>query len=218
MLPAVIDDVLVDLVGDGQYVELLAQSSNALQFIAGEHAPCRIVGRVDDDGFGSRAKRLPQPFYVHPEVRRFQGHEGRFRASQHHGRQVHLVIRFQDDDLFARVDRRHDAGQHRFGYADSDSDVGIRINDHAIETFHLVGDSLSQSSIAPGDGVLVDVGLDGADSCLLHSGRGGEVGEALRQVESIVFKSQSRHVTDDRLGQSRYTVCGFHGCLLGNEK
>ncbi len=54
VLGAVVKNVLVNLVGDGQRVELLAQLRNQLQALAVEHAAGGIIRRVDDDRLGAR--------------------------------------------------------------------------------------------------------------------------------------------------------------------
>ena len=46
VLSAVVDDVLVNLVSDGQHVEFDAQIANEFQFFACEHLPRRIVWGV----------------------------------------------------------------------------------------------------------------------------------------------------------------------------
>ena len=50
VLVAVVDDVLVDLVGDRQHVPLLAEPGDELQLVPGEDLPGRVVRRIDDDG------------------------------------------------------------------------------------------------------------------------------------------------------------------------
>ena len=52
MLGSVIQDVLVDLVGDGEDVEFNAQVSDQFQFGAGEDLSRGIVRGVENDGFG----------------------------------------------------------------------------------------------------------------------------------------------------------------------
>ena len=53
----------------------------------------------------------------------------------------------------------------------------------------------------PGDGVLVDVVLDGRDGRGLELRRAGEIGEALGEVDGRVAQGQTRHVADDGLGE-----------------
>ena len=54
---AVVGDVLVDFVGDGERIELLTESGDESQFFARKNFAGRIVWRVQDDGFGPLGKR-----------------------------------------------------------------------------------------------------------------------------------------------------------------
>ena len=55
---------------------------------------------------------------------------------------------------------------------------------------------------APGDRVLVDVGIDRALGGFLHLGRRGEIGESLREVDRAVDRREPRHLADHRLRES----------------
>jgi len=56
VLGAIIDDVLVDFVGDAVGVPAHAEIADEFEFGAREHFAGGIVGRVKDDGLGVRAK------------------------------------------------------------------------------------------------------------------------------------------------------------------
>ena len=60
----------------------------------------------------------------------------------------------------------------------------------------------AQLGRAPGDGVLVDVGVDGARRRGLDRLGRGEVGEPLRQVDRAVPMRQPGHLADDRFGEA----------------
>src|SRR6185437_16300936 len=55
--------------------------------------------------------------------------------------------------------------------------------------------------VAPGDGVLVDIVADGLDGGFLDEVRGGEVGEALGEIDGVVLHRQPGHLADDALGE-----------------
>ena len=57
VLVAVVDDVLVDLVGDRDRVPLAAQRGDRLELVAREHLAGRVVRRVDDDRLGLVVER-----------------------------------------------------------------------------------------------------------------------------------------------------------------
>ena len=62
MLGIVVEDVLVDLVGDRERAPLLAQTGDELQLFAREDLAGRVVRRVDDDrGSCSRTRPPVRP-------------------------------------------------------------------------------------------------------------------------------------------------------------
>ena len=64
VLGAVVDDVLVDLVGDGEDIEFDAQVADQFQFFAGEDLAGGIVRSIEDDGFGVFVEGAAQFFFV----------------------------------------------------------------------------------------------------------------------------------------------------------
>src|SRR5947207_1474568 len=69
---AVVEDVLVDLVGDGKRVPLDAEVGDAAELLAAENLTGGIVGRVDDDGLGARIECGRELVRVEAPVRRTQ--------------------------------------------------------------------------------------------------------------------------------------------------
>ena len=91
----------------------------------------------------------------------------------------------------------------------------------AVAPRELARDRLAQRPRAPGDGVLVDVGVDRGAGRVLDRRRRRKVRKPLRQVDAAVELIEPRHLADDRLGELR----GFlrsgelrHGQLLFNTK
>src|SRR6185436_17654908 len=85
----------------------------------------------------------------------------------------------------------------------------------------LMSNSVTELLGPPSDGVLVDVVGDGLLSGGLQVGRGGEVREALSQVDGPLLQGQTRHLTDDRLSEvsgalrahnGRQLLCKTHRC------
>ena len=64
---------------------------------------------------------------------------------------------------------------------------------------YLLGDRLAQRRRAPGDGVLVHVGLDGRAGGVLERLGRREVGEPLGQVDAVGGHAKPRHEPNDRL-------------------
>ena len=74
---------------------------------------------------------------------------------------------------------------------------------HAVAPAELARDRLAQRPRAPGDGVLVDVGLNRRARRVLHDRRRRKVRKSLRQVHAAVELVEPRHLADDRLGELR---------------
>ena len=98
---------------------------------------------------------------------------------------------------------RHHRRHHRLGDAAADRDLLVGDDRHAVAARELAGDRLAQRPRAPGDRVLVDVGLDRRAGRVLDDRGRREVGEPLRQVDAAVQLVQPRHLADDRLGELR---------------
>jgi hypothetical protein len=73
VLLAVVRDVLVDLVGDGDRVVLTAQRRDELQLFAREDLAGRVVRRVDDDRLGLRRERRAKLLLLDLELRAANG-------------------------------------------------------------------------------------------------------------------------------------------------
>ncbi len=99
---ALIVDVFVDLVRDGERVVPLAQLGDCGELRAREHPARGIVGRAHDDGARLRRERLGETVQVD---RPLGGHrnEDRFGVAEDGVGSVVLVKRLEHDDFVARV-------------------------------------------------------------------------------------------------------------------
>src|SRR3989442_14415310 len=70
MPPPVVNDVLVDLIRDGQSIVVRTEVGDDTQLLFGEDLPGRVVRRVQYDCFGTRVERLLELFLVEPKVGR----------------------------------------------------------------------------------------------------------------------------------------------------
>ena len=206
MLRAVVENVLVDFVGDGEHVVLDAEVADELEFLPAEHLAGRVIGRVQDDGLGVVLEGLAKFDFVERPLgirglRRTQADEARLGAAQDRIRAVVFVERLEDDDLVALIADREQGRDHGFGRAAADGDFFLGIDVQALPLLHLAGDGVAQALRSPGDGVLVDVGGDGLLRGSLDLGGRGEIGESLGQVDGAVLHGLARHLADDGLGE-----------------
>ena len=200
-VPALVDDVLVDLVGDGIGAVPLAEGGDARQLVGAEDLPRGVVGRVQDEGPGPRSEGPGQPVQVQG-LAHGQRHGDGPRAAEHRVRAVVLVPGLEDDHFLPRVHQGQQHCRHGLRGAAGDRDLGLGIHGQAVAVLHLAGQGLAQPLRAPGDGVLVDVRADGRDGGFLERLRGREVGEALGQVDGAMLVGEPRHPPDDRLGEA----------------
>ena len=123
---AVVDHVLVDLVGDRDHVVPLAQLGDGLELAEREDLARGVVGAVEDDRPRAGTERPRQPIGVEREVRRLQRHEDGLGAGDDRPRPVVLVERLEDDDLVAGVQDGEERRQHRLGRAAAHGHLALR--------------------------------------------------------------------------------------------
>ena len=198
---AVVNDVLVDLVGHRNDIPLPAQRGNLFEFAAGKHLPRGVVGSIDDDRLGPVPEGALELGRVVGPVGLAQPHEARARAAQDGVGAVVLVERLEHDDLLAGIDQGEQGRGHALGGAAAHRDLGLRVVVEPAEAPRLADQGLAQSLRSPGDGVLVDVGLERPGGLVLDRRRRREVREALGEVDAVVFQAQPGHLADHRLGE-----------------
>src|SRR5713101_1763358 len=198
---AVVDDVLVDLVGDRQEVVLEAEIGDGLELVAREDLAGRVIGAVEDDGARAGRHRPPEPVRVEGEVRRLERDERRLGAGDHAPRPIVLVERLEDDDLVARIQHGQQRRQHGLRRSAADCHVAVGIDLHPVELAVFLGDPLPQARRPPRDRVLVEVAVDRLVGRRDQLRRRGEVGHALGQVHAADLIDDARHLADDRLGE-----------------
>ena len=203
---AVVEDVLVDLVGDRDHVPLPAERGDLLELLAGEDGAGRVVRVAEDDGLGPVVEGGGQLVGVEGPAGGADRDEPGGGAGEDAVGPVVLVERLREDHLVARVDQGEQGDEHRLGAAAGDGDLGLGVDVQAEVPGGVLGDGLAEVAGAPGDGVLVDVGLDGPAGGGLDLGRGREVGHPLGQVDGAVPGGLDRHPADHALGEPRRLV------------
>jgi len=199
---ALVDHVLVDLIGHRRDVPLAAQRGDGLELGAREHLARRVVRRIHDDRARARPESRGQFGRIEAPVGLAQPHEARARAREDRVGPVVLVKGLEDDHLVARVHQRQQRRDHALGGAAADHDLALRIERQAGEVRVLGHQRVTQALRAPRDGVLVDVGQHGARRLLLDRPGRREVRETLREVDGAVRAGEPGHLADDRLGEA----------------
>src|SRR5450755_1525312 len=97
MPAAVVDDVLVDLVGVGPGAEFTAESTDRLQFLAGEDFSAWIRRSADDDSSRARSERGAQLIEVDLPRRLLQRNELHGDAENLQSVEVVAVVRLEED-------------------------------------------------------------------------------------------------------------------------
>jgi hypothetical protein len=145
------------------------------------------------------------------EVERAAGlerHVHRARVRQDRVGAVVLIERLEHDHLVAGVHQREQRRDHRLGGAAGDGDLALGIGLEPVALRVHPRQHVAEPVGTPGDRVLVDVGPDGADCCLLEGLGRWKIGEALGEIEGVVLTREPRHAPDHRLAEA----VGASGC------
>src|SRR5215813_1688428 len=117
-------------------------------------------------------------------------------------RAIIFIKRLEDYHLFAGINDGQHRGDHRLGRAAGDDNLAVGIDVQSQMPFRLRGDRFPKTLGAPGDRVLIDVGVDGFAGRAFDVFRGREVGEALREIDRAVSERLAAHVADDGFGEA----------------
>ena len=131
-----------------------------------------------------------------------KGDVARDGARQDRVRAVILVERLEHHDLVARIEDRQHRRDHALGGAADNRNLRVGIDRPAgIGSAGLGGDGVTKALGPPGDGVLVDIRVEGGLGCFLQLRRTWKVWEALCQVDGLMTKCQARHVPNHGLAE-----------------
>ena len=201
MLVTFIDDMLIDLVHDGERVILDAELGNELQLVIGKDLAGRVRRVADQNGLCTLPERVLQHVCIEIEFRRDKRHKDRFTVGHDGLRAVILEIRGEHDDLIAGIRQGKDRIDHCLGRTDGHDHIGIRVKRAAHEAPGLAGQRLPEVRRAHRDGILVRA--ERADLGQTVSKRLGriKVGEALRQIDRAARKAHACHAPNDGIGE-----------------
>src|SRR5882762_9413275 len=206
---ALINDVLVDFISDRERIPAHAEVADEFQLFAREYLARRIVRRIYDDRLGAGTEGAQQFIAVKAPVRRAKLHETRRGAGKNRVGTVIFIVRFEDDDLIARIDDPHHGRHHGFGRTAAHGDLAFGIHAHALRAFKFPGDGVAQFFRAPGDGVLIDVVGDGLPRGFLHFVRRGEIWKSLGHIHGVVLQRKPRHLANYGFGKA-FRLRGQH--------
>src|SRR6266436_5181527 len=206
VLGAVVQNVLVNFIGDAERVPAHAKIANEFQLRTREHFAGRIVRRIENKCFRMRPERRGQfVFVIRPKGiligRRTHLDEARRRAAENRVRPIIFVERLEHHDFVAGIDDGHHRRHHRFRRAAANGDFALGIDAHTLRALEFLDDSVAQRLRTPGDGVLVDVVGNGLPRCFLDFRGRGEIRETLRKVDGVVLQRQPRHFANHRFGE-----------------
>ena len=146
---------------------------------------------------------------------RFQAHQARGGAEQADDRQIGVVERFDQHDLVAGVQHRHQACGDRLGGAGGHHHLARPVDIEPVEAAVGGGDGLAQLGNAGHRGILVAAVLQRVGCGLHNIGRAFGVGEALAEVDRVVLDRQCRHDREYRGADTgQQGVGGLHLATL----
>ena len=168
--------------------------------------PVGLLGEFRMMALVRGVKARAQFLRVEAPVGRLQPDVTRGGAAQLGVGAVVLVERLEQHHFVARIEHGQQRGDHALGGAAADRDFAVGVEFHAIGPPVFGCDGIAKRLGAPGDGVLIDVGVDGFGRGALQNRGRGKIGEALRQIDGPVAYREARHLADDGFGESGYPL------------
>ena len=195
---ALVHEVLVDLVRDGQEVVAAARLGDHRELGRSEDLPYGVQGRVEDHEARLRRDRGLEGRGVEPEVVALEGHHA--GAGPRHGqaRRVGVVEGLEEHGFVARLAEGLHAREDGLGGPGVDRDLAVGVVVEAVEAPLVLGHRLPQLGLADHRAVLVPALADGRDGGLLHEVGPVEIGIALAQVDGAVLRGERGVLREDR--------------------
>ncbi len=202
MAVAVVQDVLVDLVREGDNAPLVAQPADPLQLRLREHLAGGVRWRVDHHHPGAGAERRLELRFVEPPLRRPRSDEP--RLSPAHLQDVHMVgvERGEDHRLVARVEQGETGDGEAPGGTDGDEHFGVRVAGDPVVRLHLVRDGTAQVVDTLELGVDVPVGADRLHRGVLDRIGSGLVANPLAEIDAAGLLALAGHAAYVRLDET----------------
>ena len=138
---------------------------------------------------------------VEGPVRRVQVNVSRSAPQSSVSGPVILIERLEENHFIARIEHREHGRDHAFGGAAADRDFALGVEVHRVVARVLGRDGVAERLGAPGDGVLVDIGVDSCRGGAFERFGRGEIGKALGEIGGAVADGQARHLADYGFGE-----------------
>ena len=199
---AVVDEILVNFIGEDEEVVLDGEGGDGFEFGGREDFAAGVRGRVDDDAAGAGRDGGAEGVEVHRPAGRGEGDGCGVHAQGAQGVQVIAVKRFEEDDFVAGIEEGHAGGLERGRRAGGDQDFAVRIGGHAVVACQLFGDRLAEGRDAVEAGVDVQALGDGFDGAGGDGLRDFGIADALGQVNAADAVAFDGHGANFRLDQA----------------
>jgi hypothetical protein len=219
-----VDDVLVDLVGDGDGVIGPAQVGDGLELAPVEDPARRVLRRVQHNGFCLVREGRFQLVGVEPEVWGAERHETRHSAGERDPDGVAVVVGLDEDHLIVGIDQTEEGGGQGLGTARSDRDLCLRVEGSAEFGPVSEGYCLSQVGYAVARRILVVAARHRAGRGFFYEVGPVPIGETLPEIDRPMLVGQPGHFGEDagtkrletfRRGHRREVISGRTvGCRL----
>src|SRR5581483_9020608 len=204
---AVEDQVLVDLVGDGEEIVAAAQLGHLIERVGGEHLAGRVVRRVEEDEAGACGDGGGQVVGIEVPVGRVQPDQPGNGAGHGGAGGIGVVGGLEHDDLVARLAQGQHGGGDGLGGADGDQHLVFGRVGEAVPALLVLGHGAPQLGDARAGRVLVVAGADGGHGDLTQLVGAVGVREALAEVDRAGGGGQFRHGGEDGGGEGT-EACG----------
>ncbi len=202
MAAAVEQDVLVDLVADGDGVVGDAEFGDQQQLVAAEDLGRRVHRIVDEDRLGFGAEGCGERGSVERPVGRGEAHQPRNAPGAPDQRQIAVVERLDQHHLVAGDDQAGHAVGQRLGGAGGDQHLRLPVHVEAVEALVGIRHRLAQLDEAHHRRILVEAGDKLLRREPLHIGGAVDVREALAEIDSALGDGKPRHDLEDGHGQA----------------
>ena len=160
---AVVEDLVVDLVGEDDQLVLPGDLDDALQHVIRIQRPGGVVGVDDDDGLRALGDLRAHVVQIGQPAGALVAHVVHGRAPREaHGRRPQRIVGGGHQHLVAGIEQRVERQHDQLAHAVADVDVVDRHTANALE-LRIVHDGLAGREQAPGVGVAGGIGQVGHD-------------------------------------------------------
>jgi len=194
----VIQQVLIDLIDDGDGVPLLAQPGDDRQFLPAEDLACRVVRGVDQDRPRPRVEGPRQFIRVKRPARGTQPDVARHGPGHLDVGHVGVEERLEDDDLIAGIHQTQHREEHAQRCPGNDQHVRVRIDGLPVMAAGVLGDRPAQGGRPDRRRIPGRLaGAEGLHRRLDDSRRRVKIRRALPQVDRPVPERQGVNLGKD---------------------